>query len=160
MNRLHSLHSLALAFIVLPYLVMAGEAAPFSKEAGARISKAFMESEREFKATFDKDQQSYFASHPIEATKVMLQWQRDVYRRVGYDYDATIRAVATRLRNTNNPIEEIGKPYLLGTPYQNIIEGLWLITGVGPENYSKNFDSQTLDSVNYLYENVLKRLKI
>ena len=154
------LSTIGFSTIFWTHIVIAGEAAPFIKEVGAKINKTFIESERELKQNVDKEQRAYFDSNPSEAIRFQLDWYRKVYIKAGYDYDATIRAVARRLQSSQEPHREIENKDLAHTPFQNVLESLWLITGGGPDYYSSNFDGETLAAVNYIYKTIIKDMKL
>lgn len=90
--RFATLISLILSVLIFVQETSAGEAAPYTEEAYAKIKEA---------------QKSYRPSYPAKNAKIQEKLKsgidkfRDVYRLAGFDFDMTIRQVVKDLKNDN-----------------------------------------------------------
>jgi len=132
----------------------AGEAAPFTKDAGSKISKLFIEN----KTQLDKIRNEEI-DPTVRAGKI-IKLGRNIYTKAGYDFDATIISASKYLTKYNNTADEIANPNLIHTPFQNVIEMLLLIAGDKRARYIDFFNSNTAKAVDHIYKTVILNLKL
>lgn len=156
-----------LIMVSWPQVSIGCVAAPFTKEAGDRINNLLRTSEKKGETPSGRKINKIDESDPTSAGKILLDNCRDIYSAAGYDFDATIRAVAKYLRHRMQNSHDqqnidfiLNDPSLLRTPFQGTLEMLWLITGSGPEYYSGYFDKDTLESANFIYNTVIKKIEL
>jgi len=90
-----SMLALLVGLNISPKLSAAGQAAPYTQEAYNRIGKVV----KEYPA-----QTPSVTAAPIDRHRASTEYFREVFKRAGYDWDATIRAVANDLKNKTNKI--------------------------------------------------------
>ncbi len=144
-----------------PIVLYAGNVPPFTKDAGEKIKKIYVESGNKYRENGKEPPD--IEKDPITGTKFMIEHSRNVYREAGYDYDATICAVAEHIKSNmgkdNNAGSVLRDKNLENTPFSQIIESIFLVTAFGgPNNFSNYFEGNTLDSVKYIYD-VLSKMK-
>ena len=82
---------------ISPNISAAGQAAPYTEEAYNSIGKVL----KEYPAP---EQSSSVTVAPIDRHRASTEYKREVFKRAGYDWDATIRAVVHDLKNKTNKI--------------------------------------------------------
>ncbi len=144
-----------------PIVLHAGDVPPFTKDAGEKIKKIYIVSGNKYMESGKEPPD--IEKDPITGTKFMIENSRKVYREAGYDYDATICAVADYIKSNmgkdNNAGSVLRDKNLENTPFSQIIESIFLVAAFGgPNNLSNYFEGNTLDSVKYIY-GVLSKMK-
>ena len=90
-----SMLSLIVGLNISPNISAAGQAAPYTQEAYNSIGKVL----KEYPAPAPS-----VTAPPLARHRASTEYFREVFKRAGYDWDATIRAVANDLKNKTNKI--------------------------------------------------------
>jgi hypothetical protein len=134
--------ALIIAFNIPLSQTAAGQAAPYTQEAYGNINRVL----KEYPAPTPGVNVA-----PIDKHKASLEYFREVFYRAGYDWDATIRAVADDVKNNSGRIPTRGEN--VATMVIVLMSYMKSHCEYDQVDCLALFDSSTSDAVKWLWRN-------
>ncbi len=133
-----------------------GTPAPFTVAAGKTIRRSLVNRLNELAGGAGDDGPGNAAPSPTTGARNVIEANRAAYADAGYDFDATIRAVADAFRNNPKPVKEFLNARLPDTPFLHIVQTMGSITVGERVDCSRFFDPETGKAVDCITETLLK----
>ncbi len=124
-----------------------GIPAPFTVEAGRTIARSLDEVGKRMRGDAMKQRPQDPMPSPTAGAGRLFDMKRAAFAKAGYDFDATIRAVANDFRRNALPVNDFLESRSQETPFLLIVQALGMITIRARIDCSPFFDAETARAV-------------
>ncbi len=153
--KVRKILSTAMLMVAIPSIVFAGGAAPFTIKAG----NAIKEVRTQHDANVAKNKPNIDIKDEADLIKHMITYNREIYYTAGYDYDATIREAAEKIKKSKDPIKYITSPMVVNTALEDVVFSLIMFKNLNKSKLKIYFDSETFGAVSYIYDSIVVKAK-